>query len=252
MAEPSEMALNINYGDEVAGRRRLSLNVMLNCRTLLPDVDSDKDSINCFDHGVQDNNGSCGRVASRRGTSSYKACSEARQADMSLRTICFRAFLDGVTLTQLKLSIQEGQVFPSILIPELLSWAIHLDKSPRFLLPILQAWPTKDFVLSEVFPLAFEGRTVDGSHQRSRFKLNGFNTIAFGAVSRVYAWRYDCAASAVISAISKLLDSEGPTQTDCKIEKFDLRGVPLSDADFCVLAQMTLIRQHSKPTIQRK
>ena len=233
---------------EMADRRRLSLNVILNCRTLLPDVDGEKESINSFDHTDQDSNGACGRVACRRGTSSYKALSEAREEDMCLRTICFKAFLDGVTLTQLKLLMDDDHIFPSILIPELLSWAIHLDKSPRFLLPILKAWPTKHFILGEIFPLAFEGRVASG---RGRFTLNGFNTIAFGSVSRAYAWRYDCATSAMISAVAKLQEAVDISK-DCKIETFDLRGVPLSDADFCTLAQLTLLPPLTTSKMQRK
>ena len=235
---------------EIRDRRRLSLNVVLNCRTLLPDVNGVDELINCFDHGGQDTR-TCNRVACRRGTSTYKVYGDAKEEEMCLRTMCFKAFLDGVTLTRLKLILEEGQTYPAILIPELLSWAIHLDKSPRFLLAILKAWPMKQFILREVFPLAFEGRLAWGVKQRSRFRLNGFNTIAFGAVSKAYAWRYDCAISAVISAI-KNLEEVTNNLTDCKIEVFDLTGVPLSDADFSILAQLTNTRTSSASELQRK
>ena len=224
---------------EMADRRRLSLNVMLNCRTLLSEADGEKDSFNCFEYGRQDFNRTTSRIACRRGTSSYRTASEAREEDMCLRTLCYKAFLDGVTLAQLK-RLLAGQNFPSILVPELLSWAIHLDKSPRLLLPILKLWPNERLILSDIFPLAFEGRTSPSPQHRSRFLLNGFNTIAFGAVSRAYAWRYDCATSAIISAIAKLQEESIPVSKEYKIQVFDLRGVPLSDSDFSTLAKLTL------------
>ena len=37
---------------EMRDRRRLSLNVMLNCRTLLPDVKGEDEMINCFDYVI--------------------------------------------------------------------------------------------------------------------------------------------------------------------------------------------------------
>ena len=91
---------------ESRDRRRLSLNVMLNCRTLLPDVNADDELLNCFDYGKQDSN-NCNRPACRRGTSSYKASADAKEEDMTLRSICFKAFLDGVTLSQLKSLMQQ-------------------------------------------------------------------------------------------------------------------------------------------------
>ena len=231
-------------------RRRLSLNVMLNCRTLLPDVNSDDEIINCFDYGRQESS-NCNRVACRRGTSSYKALADAKEEDMTLRSLCFKAFLDGVTLSQLKLLMEQESSFPSILVPELFSWAIHLDKSPRILLAILKIWPSKQFILKDIFPLAFESKSSWGINKRSRFRLNGFNTIAFGSVSKAYAWRYDCAVTAIISAITKLHEESSLTNTMIKVEEFDLTGVPLSDADFSSLAQLT-IKQIEKSTIQRK
>ena len=234
---------------ETRDRRRLSLNVMLSCRTLLPNVNGADEQLVCFDHGKQDSR-TCNRVACRRGTSTYKTSKDAREEEMCLRALSFKAFLDGVTLTQLKLILEKGD-FPAILVPELMSWAIHLDKSPRVLLAILKQWPFKQFVLRNVFPLAFEGRTGWGANKRSRFCLNGYNTIAFGAVSNAYAWRYDCAVSAVISAITKLQQDVISFRKDLKIESFDLTGVPLSDADFSALAKLTSIPSTSYK-IQRK
>ena len=234
---------------ETRDRRRLSLNVMINCRTLLPDVNADDEIINCFDYGRQDAK-NCNRAACRRGTSSYKALADAREEDISLRTLCFKAFLDGVTLTQLKLFMDQEPAFPAILIPELFSWAVHLDKSPRILLAILKTWPTKQFKLCDIFPLAFESKSSWGLKQRSRFRLNGFNTLAFGAVSKAYAWKYDCAVSAIISAIAKLNEEICQHSTKIKVEVFDLTGVPLSDPDFSTLAQLTAMPSSS--TVQRK
>ena len=233
---------------EMRDRRRLSLNVMLNCRTLLPDVKGEEEMINCFDYGTQ-NSRTCNRVACRRGTSSYRTSSDARDEDMCLRAMCFKAFLDGITLSNFKLLMEQKETFPPILMPELMSWAIHLDKSPKFLLAIFKSWPFEKFVLSEVFPLAFEGRTSWGLKQRGRFSINGFNTIAFGAVSKAYAWRYDCALSAVISAIKSL--QEEKNLNDCKINEFDLTGVPISDADFSALAHLTKIPMLRSSKVQR-
>ena len=233
----------MSRAEETTGRRRLSLNVMLNCRTLLQDVDRDEDTKDSFDHGGNDEaTGSLGRVGCRRGTSSYNTCRGGSEADMSLRTMAFRAFLDGITLSQLKdLMAAEDKIFPSILIPELLSWAIHLDKSPRHLSVILNVWPYKCFNFDEVFSVAFEGRAVFKSCKRSRFKLNGFNTIAFGPVSRAFAWRYDSAISAVISALAMLMEEGNFSPKECKIQTFDLRGVPLSDYDFGVLTRLVKV-----------
>ena len=235
---------------ETRDRRRLSLNVMLNCRTLLPDVNADDELLNCFDYGRQDSR-NCNRVACRRGTSSYKASADAREEDITLRSLCFKAFLDGVTLSQLKSFMGQETSFPSILIPELLSWAIHLDKSPRILLSILKTWPSRQFKLSEIFPLAFESKSSWGLAKRSRFRLNGFNTIAFGSVSKAYAWRYDAAVTAIISAIAKLQEEIDQSNVNSKVEVFDLTGVPLSDADFATLAHLTTV-QSSASTMQRK
>ena len=242
--------LNMQYpAAESRDRRRLSLNVMLNCRTLLPDVNADDELLNSFDYGKQDSN-NCNRPACRRGTSSYKASADAKEEDMTLRSICFKAFLDGVTLSQLKSLMQQETSFPSILIPELFSWAIHLDKSPRVLLAILKTWPSKQFVLRDIFPLAFESKSSWGLNKRGRFRLNGFNTIAFGAISKAYAWRYDCAVTAIISAIAKLNEEIIHTDANVKVEEFDLTGVPLSDPDFSILSQLTIDQRPF--SIQRK
>ena len=246
---PSTIKMEFSVS-ETPDRRRLSLNVMLSCRTLLPGVNGEDEQLICFDHGKPDSR-TCNRVACRRGTSSYKTSTDAREEDMCLRALSFKAFLDGVTLTQLKLTFDKGDL-PGSLVPELLSWAIHLDKSPRVLVAILKQWPFKQFVLRNIFPLAFEGRRAWGANRRSRFCLNGYNTIAFGAVSVSYAWRYDRAVSAVISAITTLQEDVISFKKDFKIESFDLTGVPLSDADFSALAKLTSIPSSALYKFQRK